>query len=92
MSARIFVSELRTTCWRGLYLGKCFTLILVVNGGKVVFSGVNQYGRPPMQVAHQGGAYISRTLLRGSTDEKTLMAINKKLVKALRASAGCNAC
>ena len=24
----IFVSELRTTCWRGSYLGKCFTLIL----------------------------------------------------------------
>jgi biotin carboxylase len=63
--------------------GEVFHVDSVVNGGKVVFSGVNQYGRPPMQVAHQGGAYISRTLLRGSTDEKTLMAINKKLVKAL---------
>src|ERR1044071_4651446 len=36
-----------------------------------------------MQVAHQGGAYISRTLERGSADEKTLLAINKKLVRAL---------
>ena len=36
-----------------------------------------------MQVAHQGGAYISRTLERGSTDEKTLLGINKKLVRAL---------
>ena len=63
--------------------GDVFHVDSVVNGGKVVFSGVNQYGRPPMQVAHQGGAYISRTMLRGSTDEKTLTAINKKLIKAL---------
>jgi hypothetical protein len=36
-----------------------------------------------MQVAHQGGAYMSRTVLHGSADEKTLVEINKKLVKAL---------
>jgi biotin carboxylase len=36
-----------------------------------------------MQVAHQGGAYISRTLERGSADEKTLLTINKKLMRAL---------
>ena len=36
-----------------------------------------------MQVAHQGGVYISRTLERGSADEKTLLSINKKLVRAL---------
>src|SRR5215216_4669870 len=55
----------------------------VVNEGKVIFAGTNQYGRPPMQVAHQGGAYISRTLERGSADEKALLAINKKLVRVL---------
>ena len=36
-----------------------------------------------MQVAHHGGAYISRTVARGSADEKTLLTINKRLVKAL---------
>ena len=63
--------------------GGVFHVDSVVNDGKVVFAGTNQYGRPPMQVAHQGGAYISRTLERGSADEKTLLGINKKLVKAL---------
>jgi len=63
--------------------GEVFHVDSVVNRGKVAFSGVNQYGRPPMQVAHQGGAYISRTVLHGSTDEKILVDINKKLVKAL---------
>lgn len=36
-----------------------------------------------MQVAHQGGAYISRTVARGSADEKALFQVNKKLIKAL---------
>ena len=63
--------------------GEVFHVDSVVNDGKVVFAGTNQYGRPPMQVAHQGGAYISRTLARGSVDEKTLLAINKKLIRAL---------
>ena len=63
--------------------GEVFHVDSVVNDGKVVFAGTNQYGRPPMQVAHQGGAYVSRTLLRGSADEKVLLATNKKLVRAL---------
>jgi biotin carboxylase len=63
--------------------GAVFHVDSLVNDGKVVFAGTNQYGRPPMQVAHQGGAYISRTLDRGSADEKELLNINKKLVRAL---------
>ena len=63
--------------------GEVFHVDSVVNDGKVLFAGTNQYGRPPMQVAHQGGAYISRTLERGSIDEKTLLAINKKLIRSL---------
>lgn len=68
--------------------GEVFHVDSVVNEGKVVFSGANQYGRPPMQVAHQGGAYISRTVERGSNDEKTLFDANKKLIKALRLERG----
>jgi len=63
--------------------GEVFHVDSVVNEGKVVFAGTNQYGRPPMQVAHHGGAYVSRTLTRGSADEKELLTINKKLVRAL---------
>jgi biotin carboxylase len=68
--------------------GEVFHVDSVVNDKKVVFAGTNQYGRPPMQVAHLGGAYISRTLERGSADEKTLLAINKRLIRALRLERG----
>lgn len=63
--------------------GEVFHVDSLVNNGKVVFAGANQYGRPPMQVAHQGGAYISRTVVRGSADEKALLQLNRKLIKAL---------
>jgi len=63
--------------------GEVFHVDSIVSEGRVLFAGVNQYGRPPMQVAHQGGAYISRTVQRGSPDEKTLLSTNRKLIKAL---------
>jgi hypothetical protein len=63
--------------------GEVFHVDSVVSNSRIVFAGVNQYGRPPMQVAHQGGAYISRTVERGSADEKNLLKINRRLVKSL---------
>src|SRR5215510_6547633 len=63
--------------------GEVFHVDSVVNDGKVLFAGTNQYGRPPMQVAHSGGAYVSRTLPRGSANEKELLTINKRLIRAL---------
>jgi biotin carboxylase len=63
--------------------GEVFHVDSLVNDGRVVFAGTNQYGRPPMQVAHQGGSYISRTVARSSADERALLHVNKKLIKAL---------
>jgi len=36
-----------------------------------------------MQVAHVGGAYISHTIAHGSEDQKRLLAINRRLLKAV---------
>lgn len=63
--------------------GEVFHVDSVVSNGRVIFAGANQYGRPPMEVAHGGGAYISHTVARASNDEKALLAANRKLVKAL---------
>ncbi|HKY30869.1 MAG TPA: ATP-grasp domain-containing protein, partial [Pyrinomonadaceae bacterium] len=63
--------------------GEVFHVDSLVNNGKVVFAGANKYGRPPMEVAHKGGAYISHTIAHGSPEEKKLFEFNRKLVKAL---------
>ncbi len=63
--------------------GEVFHVDSIVNNGRVVFAGANRYGRPPLEVAHLGGAYISRTIARGTADEKKLFEINRKLIKGL---------
>ncbi len=68
--------------------GEVFHVDSIVSGGRVVFAGTNRYGRPPLEVAHGGGAYVSRTVAHGSESEKKLFAINRKLVKALQLERG----
>src|SRR6185295_8564758 len=68
--------------------GEVFHVDSLVSDGKVIFSGANRYGRPPMEVAHGGGAYISSTIPRDSEDEKRLFDANRKLVKVLGLRSG----
>jgi biotin carboxylase len=68
--------------------GEVFHVDSIVNNGRVVFAGANRYGRPPLEVAHGGGAYVSRTVAHGSENEKKLLANNRQLVKALQLERG----
>jgi biotin carboxylase len=63
--------------------GDIFHVDSVINEGKVVFSSVHQYGRPPMQVMHEGGVFTTRTVDRKSDDCKQLTRLNDKLAPAL---------
>jgi biotin carboxylase len=68
--------------------GEVFHVDSIVSGGRVVFAGANRYGRPPLEVAHGGGAYVSRTVAHGSVNERKLFALNRQLVKALQLERG----
>ncbi len=68
--------------------GEVFHVDSIVDEGRVQFVGANRYGRPPLEVAHGGGAYVSRTVVRGSDNEKKLLANNRKLIKALNLERG----
>ncbi len=68
--------------------GEVFHVDSLVTDGRVVFAGVNKYGRPPLQVAHGGGAYISQTIPHDSADRKKLSEINRRLIKAMRMQTG----
>jgi biotin carboxylase len=63
--------------------GDVFHVDSLVSGGKVQFALANGYERPPMDVAHGGGIFISRSLKRGSREERALQNINKKVIGAL---------
>jgi biotin carboxylase len=68
--------------------GEVFHVDSLVDNGRVIFAGVNKYGRPPLQVAHGGGAYISQTIPHDSREKKKLLEINRRLIKAMELRRG----
>jgi biotin carboxylase len=68
--------------------GDVYHVDSLVHEGEVVFAGANVYGRPPMDVAHQGGVFISYTVEHDSEDEKILFEINRQLLASLRLRRG----
>src|SRR5260370_26966278 len=63
--------------------GEIFHVDSIISEGKVVFSSVHKYGRPPMQVMHEGGVFTTRTVDRVSSDSKELTALNADLAPGL---------
>ena len=63
--------------------GDIFHVDSIISEGKVVFSSAHQYGRPPMQVMHEGGVFTTRTVDRASRDWAELTELNARLAPAL---------
>jgi biotin carboxylase len=63
--------------------GDIFHVDSIVSERNVLFAAVHQYGRPPMQVMHEGGIFTTRTVDRASYDWAELTALNAALAPAL---------
>ena len=63
--------------------GDIFHVDSIINDGKVIFSAAHRYGKPPMQVMHEGGVFTTRTVDRDSDDWKQLTDLNSRLAPAL---------
>ena len=63
--------------------GDVYHVDSIVWGGKVKFAIPFKYGRPPMEIAHQGGLFITRRLPDDSEEGKALLAMNRKLQEGL---------
>ena len=63
--------------------GDIFHVDSITSERHVVFSEVNRYGKPPMQVMHEGGVFTTRAVDRKSDEAKALVALNENLVPAL---------
>nr|MDQ3747050.1 ATP-grasp domain-containing protein [Acidobacteriota bacterium] len=68
--------------------GDIFHVDSVVWEREVVFSAVSKYGKPPLEVAHGGGVFLTRTVARRSEDAQALEALNRELVRALGLARG----
>jgi hypothetical protein len=63
--------------------GDVFHVDALTAAGSVRFAGVSRYGRPPMEVAHQGGVFVTATLPSSSDVCGALTAFNEQLLSAL---------
>ena len=63
--------------------GDVYHVDSIVWDGAVVFAVAFKYGRPPMQIAHEGGIFITRRLADGSAEGSALLALNRRLQDGL---------
>ncbi len=70
--------------------GDIFHVDSITSEGQVVFSSVSGYGKPPMQVMHEGGVFTTRILNRDSEETRQLTAINAQLMPAMGMVRGVN--
>src|SRR5207249_4712621 len=63
--------------------GDVYHVNSIIWNSAIVFAVAHKYGRPPMEVAHQGGLFITRRLADTSEEGRALLALNEKLQNAL---------
>jgi len=68
--------------------GDVFHVDGLVQDGKPIFAETHRYARPPMSVYQGGGVFVTRTLKRNAQIAKSLVALNRRLLKALGATNG----
>lgn len=68
--------------------GKVFHVDSVVADGKIVASGVSEYGAPPLKVSHQGGVFTTGIVSYKSKERRELTRLNKQLLKSFEYERG----
>lgn len=63
--------------------GDVYHVDSIIDGGEILFASVQKYGAPPMDVAHGGGVFITRTLAPESEDARQLKSLNAQVIAAL---------
>jgi ATP-grasp domain len=53
----------------------------IVRDGEIIFAVASKYGRPPMQIAHDGGVFVTRRLAPTSPETSRLLEANRRLLR-----------
>lgn len=68
--------------------GPVYHVDAIVWQGKVVFATAHQYLQPPIDVAHDGGVFVTRTMPRKDKETKALIKLHNQLILALGMARG----
>jgi biotin carboxylase len=61
--------------------GDLYHVDSLTQDGKIVFVEVGRYGRPLLEVAHEGGIYVTRTMPRDSKEARELIKVNAAVLE-----------
>jgi biotin carboxylase len=62
--------------------GDVYHVDSIVWDGDTVFAVAFKYGRPPMEISHDGGVFVTKRLPDDSEEARRLLAANRRLQKA----------
>ena len=62
--------------------GEVYHVDSLVADREIVFAEAHHYGKPPLNVYHEGGIFTTRTISRGSKDETILKELNRQIMSA----------
>jgi len=68
--------------------GDIFHVDTIVHRGDIRFAIASGYGRPPMEVSHEGGIFVTRTLERGSDLATALLGENARVMQVMGLRSG----
>jgi len=63
--------------------GEVYHVDSIVFGGDIRFAVAMKYGRPPMEVAHEGGIFMTRRLPPDGDEARGLLTINQQVLARL---------
>ncbi|HEX8557927.1 MAG TPA: ATP-grasp domain-containing protein [Pyrinomonadaceae bacterium] len=63
--------------------GDIFHVDSIISEREPLFTAVSKYGTPPMEVAHGGGVFMTRTIPHESPDAQALELLNHELLRTL---------
>ena len=63
--------------------GDVYHVESIVSEREIVFAIPHKYGAPPMDVAHDGGVFVTRRMPKEGEEAAALLEVNERLIKAL---------
>lgn len=63
--------------------GDVYHVDSLISGGQIVFCSASRYSRPPFDIYHHGGIFISCIIEHGSDEENLLFEYNKQILDSM---------
>jgi len=60
--------------------GRVYHVDSIVSEGEVVLAVPHQYAQPPLNVAHEGGVFVTRTMCRDSANARSILDLNRRMI------------